>query len=291
MKTKNTASNFYTMWREIRRDKLALMGLVVFIGILLTVYVWAFVIDEQQAMRMDIRVMNRPPSNTHILGTDDMGRDMLTIMVIAARNSLNISFMVTIVGATVGIFLGLVMGFYAGHVDNIMMRIIAFWGMIPNLMLIILFRALFSPATIYGFSLIVIVVTGWLTMTGVIRVMTLRQGRLDYVSASKTLGTPNIVIMFREVLPNLVSILTSGMTLVLAANMGLETGLSFLGLGLPPGTPSLGGLLSVARNLSTMQQRPWQWLPPALLIFIMMLCINFVGQAINRSADAKKRSI
>ncbi|MCL2202842.1 MAG: ABC transporter permease [Defluviitaleaceae bacterium] len=287
----NSTSHFHAMWREIRRDKLAIIGLILFVGIMLTVYVWGFFLNEQEAMRMDFRNMNRAPSAAHILGTDDMGRDMVQLMVIAARNSLNISFLVTIVGASIGILLGLVMGFYAGHVDNVMMRIVNFWGMIPGIMMIILLRSLLSPATIWGFSWIVIGVFGWTTMTFTIRVMALRQGRLDYVSASKTLGTPNIVIMFREVLPNLVSILTSGMTLVLAGNMGLETGLSFLGLGLPPGTPSLGGLLSVARNLSTMQQRPWQWLPPALLVFILMLCINFVGQAINRSADAKKRSV
>jgi len=282
---------FSAMWREIRNDKLALIGLFTFIGILLTVFIWTTVIDQQQAMRMNIATMNRPPSNTHILGTDDMGRDMMHILMIGARNSLMITFIVTIAGSFIGIILGLIMGFYAGHVDNVMMRIIGLWGMIPALMLIMLLRTMLAPRTLWGFSAIVIIVGGWLTLTGTIRVMTLRQGRLDYVSASKTLGTPNIVIMFREVLPNLVSILTSGMTLVLAGNMGLETGLSFLGLGLPPGTPSLGGLLSVARNLSIMQQRTWQWLPPAVLVFILMLCINFVGQAINRSADAKKRSV
>jgi peptide/nickel transport system permease protein len=284
-------SGFTVMWNEIRNDKLALSGLVLFIAIVVTVYIWAFFINEAEAVKMNLLTMNQPPSAAYLLGTDNMGRDMLTQLVLAARTSLNISFIVTLGGASIGILVGLVMGFYAGHVDNVMARLINFWGMVPYIMMVMLFRAIVAPRTLIGFSFMIIAVGGWLTMTGLVRVMTLRQGRLDYVAASKTLGTPNIVIMFREVMPNLVSVLISGMTINLANNMGLETGLSFLGMGLPPGTPSLGGLLSIARNLGTMQQRPWQWLPPALLILIMMLCINFVGQALNRAADAKKRSV
>jgi len=250
MKSKNIESGLYVMWKEIKHDKLALMGLFLFISIVITVYIWAFLIDEQQANRMNLFAMNQPPGNTYLLGTDPLGRDMVQQLVLAARNSLNISFIVTIGGASIGILLGLIMGYYAGHIDNIMMRIIAVWTMIPGLMLIILFRTILNVNSVYRFSWLMIIVGGWLTMTGLIRVMSLRQGRLDYVSASKTLGTPNIVIMVREVLPNLMSILTSGLTLVLASNMALETGLSFLGLGLPPGTPSLGGLLAHAGSSS-----------------------------------------
>jgi len=280
------------VWKEIRNDKLALFGLFLFIGIVATVYFWGYyIIDETQAMRLSMFTMNQRPSPDFRLGTDPMGRCMIQQLVLAARNSLNISFVVTIGGASIGIFIGLFIGFYGGHVENVAMRLIAFWGMIPGLMLIILFRSIITFKTWLGFSGMIILVGGWLTMTGLVRVMTLQQGRLDYVAASKTLGTPNIVIMIREVLPNLVSIITSGLTLVLAGNMGLEIGLTFLGFGLPPGVPSLGQHLAYARSSGTMQQRPWQWLPAALLILILMLCINFVGQAINRAADARKRSV
>jgi len=156
-------------------------------------------------------------------------------------------------------------------------------------MMIILFRSIITFSTWWGFSMMIILVGGWMTMMPLIRVMTLQQGRLDYVSASKTMGTPSFIIMIREVLPNLVSIITSGLTLVLASNMGLEVGLTFLGFGLPPGVPSLGQHL---RNAIThMTTRPWQWVPAAVLILVLMLCINFVGQAVNRAADARKRSV
>jgi peptide/nickel transport system permease protein len=95
--------------------------------------------------------------------------------------------------------------------------------------------------------------------------------------------------MFREVLPNIGSLIIVNLTLNLAANMGLETGLTFLGFGLPFSTPSLGTLISYASVPENMQNRPWQWLPASLLIVVMMLCINFVGQAVKRAADAKQR--
>jgi peptide/nickel transport system permease protein len=289
---KNKEGAMYIMWNEIRNDKLALIGLFLFIAIVLTVYIFGyFVIDETQAMRLSIMTTNRPPSDRFILGTDDLGRCMLRQLILAARNSLNIAFVVTIGGASIGIFLGLVQGYFAGYTDLIMGRLFSFWGMIPGMMLIILIRSVVSFKTWWGFSGMVILVSGWLTMSGLIRIMALQQARLDYVSASKTLGTPDIIIMLREVLPNLVSIITSGLTLVLAGNIGLELGLTFLGFGLPPGVPSLGQHIAYARSAATLQFRPWQWLPAMLLMFILMLCINFVGQALNRAADARKRTM
>jgi len=285
-----TPSVWKTMWREIYRDPLALFGLIVFVGIVITVYIWAWRIDSEAAMRMNLLFRNNEPGPGHLLGFDSMGRDMLTQLILAARNSLTISFAVTIPGAAIGITLGLFMGFYGGHVDNVGMRLIALWSMIPGMMLIIVLRQMFTPG-VMGFVLLMLVVSGWLTMTGTVRVMAFGQRSLDYVSASKTMGTPNIVIIFREILPNMFSIITSNFTITLATFVGIETGLAFLGFGLPFHVPSLGVLVANARNPYDMVNRMWLWLPAALLIVVMMLCINFVGQALNRAADAKKRLV
>jgi len=277
------------MWREVCRDKLAFVGLVLFVAIVLTVYIWALVIDESAAAVVNIRMRQQPPSASHILGTDSAGRDMLTQLVLSARNSFNIAFIVTIGGAVIGILFGLIAGFYGKHVDNILMRLLDFIGMVPGIMLIIVFVATIPNYTVFAFALMMILIFSWQDTARIIRVKALQQRGLDYVSASKTLGTPNPVIVFREVLPNLVSIIVSNVTISMAANMGVETGLTFLGFGLPFGSPSLGRLVHYARTPTNMLERPWLWLPAALLIIIMMLCINFVGQALNRVADAKKR--
>ena len=281
------------MWREIYRDKLALCALILFIVIVATVYIWAAFIDVEAVMAVDIFALARrlqAPCSEFWMGTDDGGRDVLAQFILGARNSFTIAFIVTIGSAIIGILVGLISGFYGGHVDNAIMRILDFIGMIPFLMLVIVFVAITPHHTVVTFA-IIMTLFSWQGTARLIRVVTLRQGNMDYVSASKTLGTPNIVIIFREVLPNLISIIVSTMTISLAGNMGVETGLTFLGFGLPFGSPSLGRLVFFAATPANLTGRLWLWLPAALLIIVMMLCINFVGQALNRAADAKKRTV
>ena len=289
MQTK-TSSAWKIMWNEIYRDKLALVGLIIFVLVLVTVYIWSLFIDPVGAEFVNLRTRLLPPSSEFWLGTDSGGRDMLQQLILSARNSFNLAFLVTFGGATIGIIFGLFAGFYGGHVDNVLMRMLNFIGMVPFLMLIIVFVSLVPNYSVLTFALIMTAFS-WQSTAILLRIKSLQQGKLDYVAASKTLGTPNIVIIFREVLPNLVSIIVSNVTLILAANIGLETGLTFLGFGLPFGTPSLGRLVFYARTPANLTDRQWLWLPAALLIVIMMLCVNFVGQALNRAADAKKRTI
>ena len=288
-----TTNVWKIMWREIYRDKFALIGLILFIGILLTVYIWAPFIDQADAGFVNLRTRLLSPDGIggeFPLGTDSAGRDMLSQLILSARNSFTLTFIVTGGAAVIGILFGLIAGFYGGHVDNVMMRLLNFMGMIPFLMLVIVFVSLVPNYSTLTFGLIMIFFT-WQGTGVLLRIKTLQQGKMDYVSASKTLGTPNIIIIFREVLPNLVSIIVSNLTLMLAANMGIETGLTFLGFGLPFGTPSLGRLIFYARTPANLTGRWWLWLPAALLVVVMMLCVNFVGQALNRAADAKKRTI
>ena len=295
------------MWREIYYDRIALIGLVLFIVIVGAIYISALFIDDGILMRVDaetIRNRNRPPVWTEmrvlgdarptpgfILGTDGAGLCMLQKLILGARNSLNIAFSVAFIGTVIGMLVGLFSGFYGGHVDNVIMRIMDFLAMVPLIMIVILTVQLMSPISVFMLSVLLIALVAWQPTARLIRIMALKQSMLDYVSASKTMGTPSIVIIFREVLPNLVSITLSNFTLTLAAFVGIETGLSFLGLGLPFDVPSLGTILVAARVPFDMVNRMWQWLPAAILVIVLMLSINFVGQALNRAADAKKRRI
>lgn len=281
-------SFFKVIWKEIRADKFAFVAFILLIVILLTVFIGAPFYDKGDIVKVNLKVMNKPPSNEFRLGTDPSGRDMIGQLFVGAKNSFIIAFGVTILCALIGIFVGMVAGYYAGKVDNIIMRIIDFFMMLPDLMIIIVLVSIIPRYNQYTFIL-VMTVFGWTSTARLIRAKMLQQSNLDYVSASKTLGTRNFIIMIREVLPNIVSIIVVKVTLSLAGNIGLETGLSFLGFGLPSNTPSLGTLTHYAAVPSNMQKYPWQWLPAVLLVFVMMLCINFVGQAIKRAADAKQR--
>ena len=280
---------FRVIWKEIWNDKLATLGLFLFIGIVATVYIWGFLIDETYAMRLSMFTMNQAPSADFPLGTDPLGRCMLRQLVLASRNSLNIAFLVTFGGASIGIFIGLIMGFYGGYVEMTMQRIIGLWGMIPGLMLIILLRSIITFETWVGFSGVMILVTAWLTMTGLVRVMTFQQSQLDYVSASKTLGTPNIVIIFKKIVPNIASIMLLNMILGLASSIGFETALTALGYGLPFATPSLGRLIALAMNPIVLERRVWQWIPAVIYIVAISLCILGIGEAVKRAINPRQR--
>lgn len=284
----NNPSLMRTIWREIRHDKMALGSLILLTIIVLAAYISPLLIDPASLTRVNFFNVWKPPSAANWLGTDDGGRDVFGQLMVGTRNSLTIGVCVTILAGLFGLTYGLVSGFYGGAVDNIMMRVLEFLMVLPSLMFIIVFVTIVPNYNVFTFILIMSAFA-WFGKARLIRSRALSERELDYINASKTLGTPSWKIMFFEMFPNLSSLVIVNMTLTLAGNIGLETGLSFLGFGLPAGTPSLGTLISFARNPDIVKNKWWSWLPAALLILVMMLCINYVGQAVKRASDARQR--
>ncbi|MEK3978336.1 ABC transporter permease [Psychrobacillus sp. FSL K6-2836] len=288
IKVSSPPTGFQVIAREFMKDKLAMFSLISLIIVIGGIYYWAWQIDQTQLMRISLRDKLAEPGEKFFLGADKGGRDILGQLIVGARNSLTIAIVVTLITGFVGVVIGLVCGYFGGWIDNIFMRIIDFFITIPSLMIIIVFVTIIPKYSIVEFILIMSLFL-WVGTARLIRSKALSESRRDYISASKTLGTRNIVIIFKEMMPNLSSILIVDMTLNFAGNVGLETGLSFLGFGLPPSTPSLGTLVSYATDPFIMENAWWNWLPAALLILFLMLAINYVGQAIRRSADARQR--
>ncbi|MGR6020183.1 ABC transporter permease [Bacillus paranthracis] len=276
------------MWRELRKDKLAMFSLVFLAILLLAVYATSFIMKQEDIVRVDLFAIYAPPSAEHWLGTDYGGRDIFGQLIIGTRNSFTIGLAITILSCLIGLSIGLIAGYFGGAIDNIIMRIIDFVMVLPFLMLVIVFITLVPTFNIFTFILIMSVFL-WTGKARLIRSKVLTEKELDYVSASKTLGTPNWKIILFQVLPNLSSIIIVSVTLNLAGNIGIESGLTFLGFGLPESTPSLGTLVSYARNPDVLQEKWWIWLPASIMILTLMLCINFIGQALRRSADARQR--
>ncbi|MCY7730981.1 ABC transporter permease [Aerococcus urinaeequi] len=276
------------IWREFLKDKLALFSLIFFILIILGVFIGAIVIDQDEVLRISLLDSYMPPNDNFILGTDSGGRSIFGQLIIGARNSITIGFTITALTSIVGITIGLVAGYYGGIIDNFLMRIIDFIMLLPTTMLIIVFITLVSDYNVWTFILIMSAFY-WVGQARLIRSKALSESRRDYISASRTMGTPTYKILFREILPNLSSLIIVNVTLNFAANIGIETGLSYLGFGLPTSTPSLGTLVSYAKSPDILENKTWVWLPASLLILVLMLCINYVGQALKRSADAKQR--
>ena len=284
----NNPSFGKTVWREIKSDKMALGSLILLIIILTAAYTAPLYIDQVALTKINFLNTYKPPSAMHWLGSDDGGRDVFGQLMLGTRNSFTIGICVTLIAGIFGLSVGLIAGFYGGLVDNIIMRITDFLMVLPSLMFIIVFVVIVPNYSIFSFILIMSAFA-WFGKARLIRSKGLAESGLDYINASKTLGTPSWKIMFFEMFPNLSSIVIVNMTLTLAGNIGLETGLTFLGFGLPASTPSLGTLIAYAVNPDIVKNKWWVWLPAALLILVMMLCINYVGQAIKRASDARQR--
>jgi len=285
-------------WREIKADKRALISLFVFIAVMLFVFIASQVIGVQNALAHDIFNLNQAPSwwvwgqggsaTGGLLGTDGAGRSVLNVLLVGARNSIMIGFTVSIMSIIVGLIVGLISGYYGGQVDNVIMRILDTLTIIPTLMIMMVLRTMIQNFGILDMILLLFMFS-WLGRARYIRNLTMGQRVLDYVNASKTLGTRNLTIIFRKILPNLVAMVSADVVLSLGMSIGMETGLTVLGFGLPVGTPSLGNLIANALIPANMSQRQWNWLPAIVLVFIIMFTINFIGQAMSRAANAQQR--
>ncbi|GAF14051.1 oligopeptide transport system permease protein OppC [Bacillus sp. JCM 19046] len=283
-----TPSGIRTVAKEIVRDKVALISFILFIFIGLYVFIGAAILDQSEVVKINFLNTFQSPSSEHWLGTDHGGRDVYGQLVIGARNSMVIGLAVTLMSGFIGIVIGLVAGYFGGVTDNIIMRIVDFFLILPTIMMIIAFVAIVPGYTILQFCLIMTMFI-WMGTARLVRSKSLSESSLDYIHASRTLGTPHYKIILFHLLPNVSSIIVVNMTLSLAANIGIETGLSFLGFGFPERTPSLGTLMSHAVNPQIFELRPWIWLPASILVLVLMLCINNVGQALKRAIDAKQR--
>lgn len=287
-KLDKSPSSLSILWRELVRDKVALISLI-FLGlVILLVYGTSLILDQDEIVKVDLFALYEPPSAQYWLGTDYGGRDVFGQLVIGTRNSLTIGIIVTLMTGFIGILVGLLSGYFGGMIDNLFMRVVDFFMILPMLMIVIAFVTAVPKYNIVSFSLIMTAFL-WMGIARLIRSKALQERELDYVKASKTLGSSHLKIMLSQVLPNLSSIIIVTMTLNLAANIGLESGLSFLGFGFPESTPSLGTLVSYARNPQTLESRWWIWLPASVLILVLMLSINNVGQALKRATDARQR--
>lgn len=288
-------TGWQVIWREFKKDRLAMFSLVGLIVVIFGVFIWALFIDQEALMKISLRDKYAVPGSeqysglgSYTLGADQGGRDILGQLIIGAKNSISIAIAITLITGIFGIVVGMVCGYFGGWIDNMFMRIIDFFITIPQLMLIIVFVTIVPKYGVPEFVMIMSIFL-WTGTARLVRSKALSESRRDYVNASKTLGTNDFVIIFKEIMPNLSSILIVEMTLNFAGNVGIETGLSYLGFGLPPSTPSLGTLVSYANNPLVLYEYWWCWLPAAIFILLMMLAINYIGQALRRAADAKQR--
>ena len=274
---------------EVFADKIALFSLIIMIAITSYVFGLTMFLKQSEIVAVDLFSINQAPNEEFRLGTDYGGRDIFGQLIIGTRNSLLIGVLVTAISVSFGTAYGVISGYFGGQIDNLMMRIVDFMMVLPFLMIIVVYVTISPDYSIVSFSLIMSAFL-WTGTARLIRSLAIQEKEQDYINASKTLGSSHIKIIFTQLLPNLIGIIIVNSTLSLAANIGIESGLSFIGFGFPEDTPSLGTLLSYATQTQTLRLRPWIWAPAAILILILMLCVRNVGEAMRRAGDARQRN-
>ena len=223
------------------------------------------------------------PSRENLLGTDERGRDLLAQLLYGFRVSVLFALALTAVGTVMGIAAGAVQGYFAGKVDLAFQRFIEIWGAMPELYLLIIFSAIFAPSV--GLLLILLSAFGWMSLADYVRAEFLRNRQMDYVRAARALGVGNSRIMWRHILPNSMTPVVTFLPFRMSAAILALTSLDFLGLGVPPGTPSLGELLSQGKaNIDAW----WISLSTFAVLVITLLLLTFMGDALRDALDPRK---
>ncbi|WP_316250561.1 ABC transporter permease [Catenovulum sp. 2E275] len=222
------------------------------------------------------------PTNENWLGTDDKGRDVLALVIYGFRLSVLFGFAVTIASALIGIALGAVQGFYGGWVDLSLQRFMEIWGGMPQLFMLIILVNFITPNV--AWLVFITTLFGWMGFVGVVRAEFLRCRNLEYVTAAKAMGMSDSRLMFKHILPNAMVATMAMMPFALSGSVTILTSLDFLGFGLPPGSPSLGELLSQGKaNI----QAPWLGFTAFCSLGIILMLLVFIGEGIRDAFDPR----
>jgi len=224
------------------------------------------------------------PTGDNWLGTDDRGRDLLAQLIYGFRVSVLFALALTAIGTVLGIVTGAIQGFFGGRTDLAFQRFIEIWGSMPELYLLIIFSAVLAPSI--GLLLVLLSLFGWMGLSDYVRAEFLRNRQMDYVRAARAMGLTNWQIIWRHVLPNSLTPVVTFLPFRMSAAILALTSLDFLGLGVPPGTPSLGELLSQGKNNIDAW---WISLSTFAVLVITLLLLTFMGDALRDAMDPRKQ--
>jgi microcin C transport system permease protein len=227
-----------------------------------------------------------PPTGENIFGTDDQGRDVAARVLYGFRISVLFGLTLTLISSVIGVTAGAIQGYYGGKLDLVMQRVIEIWASMPSLYILIIFSSIFIPG--FWTLLLILLLFSWLSLVDVVRAEFLRARNFDYVRAAHALGVSNRVIMWRHVLPNAMVATITFMPFILTGSITALTSLDFLGLGLPPGSPSLGELLAQGKNNL---QAPWLGISAFASLALMLTLLTFIGEAVRDAFDPRKTAL
>lgn len=272
------------LWRRLKMNKVALVCLSIIV-LLYTLAILAPFIAPYDIEEMDFDNLWGAPSRHHPMGTDGMGRDLLTLVLYGSRVSLSVGLISMMIAVTIGTGIGAVSGYYGGLVDRILMSLTEIGLCFPSFFLVLTIVALFGNG-IYKVMMI-IGLTSWMGVARLVRGQFLTLKERDFVESAKVLGISDLRIILIHILPNALAPIIVSATLRVGGAILTEAVMSFLGLGVKQGTVSWGGLLKEAQSISVMLETPWVAIFPGIFIFIIVLSFNVLGDGLRDALDPR----
>ncbi len=285
-------NSFYDLaQRRFVRNRLAIIGAVI-TAVFVFIAIFAPILTPYGPSEFffaeDGVTYNRyaPPSSDHWLGTDSLGRDVLTRVFYGARVTIVVAFSAVLISTIVGTIVGLVAGFFGGIIDSILMRIVDVVISFPVLFLLISISTILEPSL-----WIVVFAIGFVRWTNTARLVrgeVLRIKQLDFISAARGCGSPSPKIIIRHIIPNVLAPVMVQITIGTAQAVLMEASLSFLGVGIQQPTPSWGNMLIDAQRSLVLREMPWIWIPPGTVTLLLVLGIYFLGDGLRDAFDPKQ---
>ena len=285
-KTMKEIRNSQAMKKFIHNKK-AMLGLAIVTILVLAVVFIPLFADLDPYTTDRAAGFNKPPSDAHILGTDDVGRDLFARLLYGGRISLFVGITSTIISVLIGIPLGLIAGYFRGTAESIIMRTADAFMSFPSMVLILVLVAVFGPSILT--VTVVIGVLGWTAIAKLIYGNVLSIREREYIQAARAVGVSTKKILFSEVLPNAIPPVWANISFRVAGAILTESSLSFLGMGVQTPQASWGNIIFAAQNLMVLTARPWVWLPPGICIILVVIGFNFIGEGVRDALDPKTK--
>lgn len=274
-------------WNKLKRNKLAVFGTIVLI-LLFLLSIVAPIISPYGRDTVDLLNIESAPTAKHILGTDELGRDIFTRLIYGGQVSLSVGVFATLIQLAIGITLGAIAGYFGGITDKIIMRFVDIVMCFPFLVIAITIASILGPS-IWN-VMIVIGILGWPKIARIVRAEILSLKEREFIEAAKALGLDSKDIILKHIIHNIYAPIIVYGTLGIAQGILSEASLSFLGLGVKQPQPSWGNMLSAAQNMRVLQSEWWLWIPPGLFVFLTIISINFLGDGLRDALDPKTKS-
>ncbi|WNC17715.1 oligopeptide ABC transporter permease [Brevibacillus brevis] len=269
--------------KRFLKHRLAVLGLIVF-GLIILSAILAPLISPSDPYAISGEFAAKP-SDAHLLGTDQVGRDLLSRLIYASRVSLSVGVGAVAIYVVIGTVLGAMAGYFGKWVDMVIMRITDVFMSFPYLMVILVLVSIMGPSL---FNIVVVLgLLGWPSIARIVRGSVLSIKEMDYIKAGIALGYSTPKIVFQHILPNCLAPILVNATFGIAQAIIMEASLSFLGMGVQPPTASWGNMLTEAQSLTVLSSQPWLWIPPGLMILLAVLSINFMGDGLRDAMDPK----